>query len=274
MGIFFNYNATLFEEGQAVISAGNRALNYGDGIFETMRVENDSIYLGNFHFERLFAGLSKLNFIIPAHFREDYLEEQVISLCKKNRTNPSRARLMVFPSGQGIKVDDRKPVFIIESFATGKLHGDSGDGLLTGLYSATTKSCDSFSHLKTNNFLPYAMAALHAERSGIDDCFLLNQHGRICDSTIANVFLVKNGLISTPSLEEGCIAGVFRKYLIHLPGLNIIEKPISLEELEKADEVFLTNSVRGIRSVKQFGDIHYNNSKTREILRRLEESNA
>ncbi len=274
MGIFFNYNGSFFEEGHAIISAGNRSLNYGDGIFETMRVENGSIYLGDLHFERLFAGLSKLAFAIPPHFTPNFLENEVRALCDRNGANPARARLLVFPSGRGMYDDDRKPQFIIESAEAGRLHETMGAGLLTGLYRGAVKAFDSFSGFKTNNFLPYSMAALHATGTGLDDCFVLNQHGRVCDSSIANVFVVREGNIFTPPLEDGCIAGVFRKYLLQMDGLHIRERPLQVEDIMEADEVFLTNSVRGIRSVKKFDDIYYGHTITMDIIRRLEKSNV
>ena len=72
-----------------------------------------------------------------------------------------------------------------------------------------------FSHIKTNNYLPYLMGALWAKENKLDDAVILNNYNRVADATIANIFLVKNSIITTPSLSEGCVDGVMRKYLLH-----------------------------------------------------------
>ncbi len=104
----------------------------------------------------------------------------------------------------------------------------------------TKKSCDSLANLKSNNYLPYLMAALYAKKIRVNDCILLNNFDRICDTTIANIFIMKEGIIYTPPLSEGCVAGVMRKFVINKLGsrFKILEKQISIEDLKKADEVF------------------------------------
>ena len=72
------------------------------------------------------------------------------------------------------------------------------NGLVTGIYSSARKTMDSFSNIKSNNYLPYAMAALHSKKQKWNDAFLLNTNGTICDSTIANVFIIKDDIILTP----------------------------------------------------------------------------
>jgi len=105
------------------------------------------------------------------------------------------------------------------------------------------------------------MAALWAKQTKLNDCLLLNANNNICDSTIANIFIVKDNIIKTPSITEGCINGVARSYLIEYckkDNITISETSISIQDLSDASEVFLTNAVAGIKWVKQSGKRTYN----------------
>jgi branched-chain amino acid aminotransferase len=146
------------------------------------------------------------------------------------------------------------------------------NGLVIDIYPDARKSCDIFSNLKSANFLPYTMAARYAKENKLNDCLVLNTTGRIADSTIANVFIIKDGAITTPQLQEGCVNGVMRRYLIEqMRAMNyeIREEALTASNLELADEVFLSNAINGIRWVKQCQNTIYTNVKTVEIYNRI-----
>ncbi|HSF46213.1 MAG TPA: aminotransferase class IV, partial [Chitinophagaceae bacterium] len=126
------------------------------------------------------------------------------------------------------------------------------NGLHLGVYKDARKAEDKFSSLKTNSFLPYVQAALYARQMKWNDALVTNTHNRIADSSIANVFWVKEGRIFTPPLSEGPISGVMRRYL--LENTLIHEQPLTEEDLVQADEIFLTNAFRGIQWVAFLGD--------------------
>ncbi|HEX4372913.1 MAG TPA: aminotransferase class IV, partial [Puia sp.] len=113
------------------------------------------------------------------------------------------------------------------------------------------------------------MAAIHAKKNKLDDCFILNSYDRICETAIANIFCIKDKIIYTPALSEGCVTGVMRRFLLEKISKNFLlkESNLSVENIKEADEVFLTNSISGIRWIKQFGEIKYNNSVTAEIFK-------
>ncbi len=272
---YFVHNGQLFREGKAVISPDNRSFRYGDGLFETMRVNNGRILLKAFHFERLLRGMRLLQFDIPEFFTPAQLEEDILSMCKKNRIEMSAViRLVVFRSDGGIyDLDDMRPNYIIQGIALQKyaVTGGVTDGLVIDIYPDAAKACTIFSEVKSNNFLLYVMGAMYARQNGLADCLILNQFGRIADATVANVFWIKDRVIHTPPLSEGGIAGVIRRFLLEqLPvaGYEVNEKELSADELLRADEVFLTNAVRGIRTVGSFRDRHYT-SGTATAIRRL-----
>ncbi len=131
------------------------------------------------------------------------------------------------------------------------------------------KTMDQFSRLKSNNYLVYAMSALYAKKNNLTDCFILNNQDRICDSTIANVFCIKDQMIFTPPLSEGCISGVMRRYLIDqlkISGYSITEKPFEIEWLRSSDEIFLSNAISGIRWVQSWADKSFTHQMCSEIF--------
>lgn len=268
------FNGKLISETEPVLLASNRAYRYGDGLFETIRVKDQRILLGHFHFERLFSGLSLLQYEIPVDFTISNLEEQINNLVESNHcTANARVRLSVF-RGNGNLYDDPSALeYIIECWSLPEVGGELNEkGLHIDVFPFGRKSIDLFSNLKSSAFLIYAMAARFAREHKLDDCLVLNTHNKIADSTIANIFLVKNETIITPALSEGCVQGVMRRHLIESltkAGYEIKESAIAPEHLETADEVFLTNAIKGMQWVRQFRDKVYTNVQTRHLYKHL-----
>ena len=267
---YVNFNGKIHLSGEPVLLASNRGFRYGDGLFETIKVVNGRIQLEGYHFERLFSGLLLLKYEMPGLFTEEKLKDLIIQLCQKNKCiNLARVRLSVFRGNGGLYDDDRSLQYMIEcwplSHSICKLNDN---GLAIDIFPDARKSCDKFSNLKSANFLLYSMAALYAKEHKVNDCLVLNTLGNIADSSIANVFILKDGIVSTPALGQGCVNGVMRKYVIQKMrdvGCQVLESKILIEDVETADEIFLTNAITGIRWVKQFRDIRYLNEKINEI---------
>ena len=268
---YFIYNGKIIKEQTPIIGAGNRGLRYGDGLFETIKMKNGKLILEDEHFARLWKGMAILQFEIPRHFTPDKLKEEITALVKKNaHDGVVRIRLAIFRGDGGLyDAKNHTPNYIIQSWA---LPADSGEwnsnGLVLGMYKEAKKACDILSNLKHNNYLPYILAALKAKKEKWNDAVILNTYDRICDTTIANIFLIKNEVISTPALQEGCVAGVMRKKIIQEisgSGWQIFENEISIEEVLNADEVFLTNSIYNIRWVKQLEQKEYGSTITQKI---------
>ena len=276
----FNYNGKLFKSGTAVIGPATRGLRYGDGVFETMRSAKGQLAMPDEHFARLWKGMNALHFDIPAHFSPAGLTDEILKLVEKNRhTEAARLRLTVF-RGEGGLYDpvNHFPNYFIESWElpAGNGAGDgksmNSNGLVLDIYRDAKKSCDILSNLKHNNFLPYTMAALYAKEQKCNDAIVLNSFGRVCDTTIANIFIIKQGRLFTPSLAEGCVAGITRKELIrqlNTIDLQVTEGELTVSDLLEADELFLTNSIQGIRWVQRIGETEYGNELTAKIYSSL-----
>lgn len=268
------FNGKIISAIEPVLMASNRGYRYGDGLFETMKILNGRILLGNYHFERLFNGLSLLQFQIPVLFSAVRIEKEILLLCRKNNCDdPGRVRLSVFRGNGGLYDEDKALQYLIECWPLNEsVNKLNENGLVIDIYPDAEKSCDKFSNLKSANFLPYSMAAMYAKEKKINDCLVLNATGSIADSTIANLFIIKNGIITTPGLEEGCVNGVMRRYLIREmrnADYEVQEASVLLNDIISADEVFLSNAINGIRWVRQFRDKSYINIKTLEIYNRF-----
>jgi branched-chain amino acid aminotransferase len=202
---------------------------------------------------------------MPPSFNATYFTDHILQLTNQNKhLGLARVRLTIF-RGEGSLSDEvnHTPHFIIQSWA-GKPESNSynPDGLTADFYLDFKKNGDHFSGIKSNNYLGYAMAAFHARNKNLDDCVISNCYGRLVESTIANVFIVTNGVIKTPALTEGCIAGVMRRHLLNCcikENLPFKEAAIPTDEVTEASEVFLTNALYGIRWVKKIGNSNYTN---------------
>ncbi|UEG48944.1 aminotransferase class IV [Ferruginibacter lapsinanis] len=271
MSIFFYHNGKFYSEGTLIVGAENRGLRYGDGLFETMKIINGKIIAEDDHLARLWAGMKVLQFDVPKHFTPDKVLEAIIALAKKNNhLNAARVRLTVYRGDGGLfDAVSHQPDYIIQTWALPESNGQwNSNGLVLGIYTDVKKSCDILSNLKHNNYLPYIMAALHAKKEKWNDAVVLNTFGRVCETTIANIFIIKENRIFTPSLKEGCVAGVFRRTFLRnvaAAGYAVIEKEITTDELQNADEVFLTNSIYNIRWVQRIGDKEFLNTVTQKI---------
>lgn len=255
MPSYVNINGRLVEANEAVITPGSRAFRYGYGLFETMVVQEGHIRLKQYHWERLEDGMSALQIFASKHFFNE-LEDSLLRTISRNGCEDfGRVRLQVWPSSGGYYDGDAfNAAYSIEAFPLSKdILQLNQNGLTIGIADGIMKSADAFSHIKSCNSLAYALAARFAKARQWNDALLLNQHGNIADSTIANIFWSVGDKIFTPPLSEGGVAGIMRRHLLHtLPqhGLQVTEQAADTQIIEEASTIFLTNAIRGIRWVK------------------------
>jgi len=260
------FNGLMIQDKTPVLTTDNRGFRYGDGVFETMKVSKGRIPLIDLHFERLITSLVLLK------IRHSYLQEQIVQwvmeLCQLNQCLESaRVRLAVYRNAHGVGEIIIEAQSIPSTDFENKLQCIS-----VTVFPYARKSMDVYANLKTANFLPYVMASLYAVDEGYDDSIVMNCDNKICDSSKANIFIIRDNEIYTPALHQGCINGVMRRYLIDaLKELNYVvhQEEIVEEDLVSADELFLTNAVKGITHVNTFNGKQYNNSITSGFYERL-----
>lgn len=285
------YNEEIIPADTPIISAGNRGLRFGDGLFETIKVVNarphdlvgrGQMPLFDFHLERMNHGLAVLQMQLPVHYTADYLSQIILDLCSRNNIpGAARVRMTIIRGNGNLFTTDEPFASIIiqaEPLANDYLALNE-TGYKIDICPGIQKSGDQLANLKSNNYLPYVIAAQYARQQLLNDCLVLNTQNRICDGTIANIFYIHQNNIYTPPLSEGGVAGVMRSYLLTaLPkaGYRVHEKPCTPEDLEAADEVFLTNALYGIRWVSQFRNKVYSNQLVAtlfdEFIKRLNNS--
>lgn len=265
-------NGKLVEEEKVFISPNDHSYRYGDGLFETMKVADGNILLKQYHFKRLFSGLQTLKIIKPSSFSEKVIEHAIKELCIKNKCGKlARARLSVSRGNGGLYDCDNKFSYLIECWPLEKTEFNE-HGLVIDIFPDVRKSLDTFSNLKSANYLPYVMAAVWARENKLNDALILNSNERICDATIANIFWVKDKKIFTPPLAEGCVDGIMRRRILDL-GVGVLhfeieESPLDGSILFEADEIFLTNVIT-VRWVGQVRNKKYSSHISRQLFDKI-----
>ena len=228
----------------------NRAFVYGDLLFETIRFSGGELVNIDFHAKRLEQGAKLLGFDLPSKWGVNYLSDLILSQINSHN---SRIRLVMSRQGEGFYLPDNNAVsFHVQHWPLlpKKVLVDDID-----VFESQNKACSSLSNLKSGNALIYVLASQYAAANGLDDALIMNQYGRLAETTSSNVFWIKNGVISTPPLTEGPVAGIMREVVMELvikKGLMLQERELTIEELLVADECFLTNALNGITMVNKF----------------------
>lgn len=260
--MWVNFNGDIVKDDKPLIRASNRSFRYGDALFETMKLEDGAIKLFPLHWERLETGLKLLK--MKSRVEAADMLRRAVQLAELNRcTALAKVRLMIF------RDQPDTSCYLLEAEPLPPAVNEfNEEGLRLHLYADARRACDAIANMKTANFLPYTLAALDAAEKGVHDCIVLNNFSRICDTSRANIFLLKNTELYTPALSEGCIAGVMRRYLIDqlkLSGHVVHQQAISEAQLLDADEVFLTNAVFGLRWVAQYKEATFGKAFSQKI---------
>jgi len=197
-------------------------------------------------------------------------------LLKKNQDLPNaRIRLTVFRNGGGFYAPETNDIsFLIESMPMEGPYELNTKGIWVDLYADIKKSINKLSNIKSANALLFVMAGVAKQSMKLDECFIVNENGTICEAISSNVFVVKNGTLFTSPLSEGCVAGIMRKQIMHMATENKIltfESPLTMYTLLNGDEVFLTNSIQGINWIGQYKDRFYTNKMSQFFHEKLME---
>jgi len=260
-------NKQLVEADSHLFSATNRAFQYGDGVFETMKVAEGNINFYSDHYLRLTNAMHLLKLSFTEDFDRDHLHDSIQYLLSKNQLSSARVRLTVFREGTGFYLPEKHNAswhMLCSPLNT----SIPAKGLSLGLYEEVHKAPGKFSNLKTLNALPYVLASIYASEHGFDDVFILNTSRKVIESVNCNIFVVSGSSVFTPPLSDGCLDGVMRKNIIrkaHENGVVIIEKSLDVSDVSNADEILLTNVIRGVQWVKTFNNKPYTSNRAQVI---------
>ncbi|MFN5704304.1 MAG: aminotransferase class IV [bacterium] len=268
---FFSLNGQLYPQDTNVFGTQNRALRYGDGIFETMRMLDGKVMFFKYHMDRLFKGMQALKIDYHRAFDAEFVASEIVALARANKIyKNARIRFSVFREDGGWYTPEKNTFnYLIEIQALNEDTYIVERGLIADVYKEVRKDFSALSHLKTSNSLPYVLAGVYRKENNLDECILLNSQNNIVESISSNVFLIKENKAYTPAITDGCIDGVMRKVVIELLkelNITVVESSLPANLLEHADEIFLTNSIKGIQSVVGIGLKRYYSKMGKQLI--------
>lgn len=268
---FFSLNGQLYPQDTNVFGTQNRALRYGDGLFETMRMLDGKVMFFKYHMDRLFKGMQALKIDYHRAFDAEFVASEIVALARSNKIyKNARIRFSVFREDGGWYTPEKNTFnYLIEIQALNEDTYIVERGLIADVYKDVRKDFSALSHLKTSNSLPYVLAGVYRKENNLDECILLNSHNNIVESISSNVFLIKENKAYTPAITDGCIDGVMRKVVIDLLkelNITVVETSLPANLLEHADEIFLTNSIKGIQSVVGIGLKRYYSKLGKQLI--------
>ncbi len=250
-----NFNGNILSEKDFQLTYNNRGFKYGDSIFETIKVKNGRIIYWEDHYFRLMASMRMLRMEIPLAFTLEFLEDEIKkTILSLENTDLVRVRFSVFRKDGGFYTPKTNEVdFLIEAQP---LEIQTKDSYVMDLYKDFYNYSGMLSNVKTNNRMLNSIASVYAEENDLDNCVLLNERKGVCEAINGNIFLIKDNIVKTPALTEGCLKGIVRKKVIDIlhenPNYEIEETSITPFEIQKSDEVFITNSIMGIQPVTKY----------------------
>ncbi len=272
-----NFNGTIVSE-DANILTQNRAFLYGDAVFETVKIINNKILFLEDHYFRLMSSMRVVRMEIPMNFTMEYLEEQILSLVAKNQVvHSSRARITIYRNDGGYYLPQNNTVsFLIHSIALeNTFYSIEKKYYEVDLYKDFYITKQLLSSIKTTNKIINITGSIFANENGLDNCLLLNDSKNVVEALQGNIFMLLGNKLTTPPVSEGCLNGVMRKQILSLAkkieNLEVVEEVISPFDLQKADELFITNVIKGIQPITQYRKKAFSTNISVELLKRLNE---
>jgi len=272
-----NFNGTLQDNSSNLLSIDNRGYAYGDALFETIKVLNGKILFWEDHYFRLMASMRILRMEIPMNFTMEFLQDEIIkTLEARNETgNSVRVKLLVnrVVGGKYLPVSNDIDYVITTEVLPTDLYQITDSSYIIDLYKDFFIAPGLLSTLKTNNKITNVLGSIYAKENGFDNCLLLNTNKNIIEALNGNIFVVKDNVIKTPPLEDGCLKGIMRKQVIELLKANdefeFVEDSVSPFELQKADELFITNVIVGILPITNYRKKEFSSEVSKSLLQKL-----
>lgn len=271
-----NLNGKLLEDSQATVALNNRGLNYGDAVFETMRFAGGKIYFWEDHYFRLMASMRILRMEIPMSFTMEFLEQEILKvLGSRDNSKAYRIKLLIWRKTGGKYTPKNREVEYAISYEEieNPFYSLSEKPYEVELFKDHFINSGLLSTIKSTNRIINILGGIFAEENDYDNCLLLNENKQIVEALNGNLFLVAGNTVKTPPLADGCINGILRKQLLaiikSMPEFTVEESSISPFELQKADELFITNIVGGILPITKYRKKQFTNNLSSELVHKL-----
>ncbi|WP_445722098.1 aminotransferase class IV [Flavobacterium sp.] len=271
-----NFNGNI-QESSAVNIENNRGFLYGDAVFETLRVLNNKVLFLEDHYFRFMASMRIFRMEIPMNFTMEYFEEQILSLIQSdnNKSNAYRVRFSVCRKEGGFYLPKTNDVDFVITFLAldNDLYSIENTPYEVELFKDAYVTKQLFSTLKSNNKMVQITGSIFAHENGYENCLLLNDEKNVIEALQGNLFMKMNNILITPPVSDGCLNGIMRKQILaiakKIEGLEVVEKSISPFDLQKADELFITNVVKGIQPITKYRKKEFVVKTANDLLLRL-----
>lgn len=269
-----NFNGLL--QDNFAVTSSNRSFLYGDGIFETLKVVNGKILFSEEHYFRLMASMRIVRMKIPMDFTLEFFENQVISLTDVlSISNSARVRITVFRNEGGLYLPDQNTIsYVIEATSlSSKKYEITQDNFEVDLFKDSFVSAQLLSTLKTTSKILNVTASIFAKENDLNTCLLLNDKKNVVEAIAGNLFMLSGNKLITPPISEGCLNGIMRKQIIKVmkdfPEIEFSEAIISPFDLQKADELFVTNVIQGIQPITKYRKKEFKTTFSAQLLDKI-----
>ncbi len=272
-----NFNGNLINNNEGVVSFENRGLQYGDALFETLRISNRKILFWEDHYFRLMASMRIMRMEIPMNFSMEYLENEVLKTIQtpENSSVNFRAKIIVNRKAGGKYTPKTNNIdfFISVEKLDNSFYTLDESLYIVELFKDYYIPSGLLSTIKTSSKIINVLGSIFAKENGYNNCLLLNEKKQLVEALNGNIFLVKGIEIFTPPVEDGCLRGILRKQIISICNQSkkytLVEKSISPFDLQKADELFITNVIVGIQPVLKYRKKKFSSNVTKDLLQKL-----
>ncbi|WP_343616381.1 aminotransferase class IV [Flavobacterium sp.] len=272
-----NFNGNTVQEENLLTQ--NRAFLYGDGVFETVKIINNKILFLEDHYFRLMASMRIVRMEIPMNFTMEYFEEQVLNLVQaKGITASARARITVFRNDGGLYLPKTNEIsYLIHATPLENTsYVLNTDEYEVDLYKDFYVAKQLLSSIKTTNKMINVTGSIFAHENGLANCLLINDSKNVIEGLQGNLFMLLGKKLITPPVSEGCLNGIMRKQILALAkkveGIEVLEEIISPFDLQKADELFLTNVITGIQPITKYRKKEFTSNLAHLLVQKLNES--
>lgn len=270
-----NFNGLLVSS-QEQSWSNNRSFLYGDGVFETLKIVNQKVLFLEDHYFRLMASMRIVRMEIPMNFTMEYLETQILNTAIANKCSDSaRVRITVYRNEGGYYLPETNQIsFIIQATSLStSLYSYESISYEVDLYKDFYIAKQLLSTLKTTNKIIHVTGSIFAKENGFQNCLLLNDEKNVVEALQGNIFMLMDGKLITPPITDGCLNGILRKKVISLAksieNIEMVEASISPFDLQKAEELFITNVIKGIQPITKYRKKEYTTNLAKQLTEKL-----
>lgn len=247
-------------------SPTDRGLMHGLGLFETMLAVDGRPVFVERHHGRIVESCRRLGWDpgLPD------LRQTIIELIHANELATGRARIRLAVTAGSGRVQDLSLGVDHVVWMTAVAAVEPPRTTTANLAPWTRNERSALAGLKAASYAENLIALEHADRLGFEETIFLNTAGHVCEAATANVFIVRGGQVFTPPLDSGCLPGITRSVVIEIAanlGISCSERALTAADLDSADEIFLTSSIRGVMGLSRFGARELQPGPVTETLR-------